>query len=84
MSSIHGAAYSGDVQKLQALLSKVEIGGGAVNSVSECTEETPLHRAVQEGHAECVSMLIEHGADLGATQYEAPPSIIGGLAIDRL
>ncbi len=61
MSALHWAMRSGNVNIGSALLahgSQVDLKGPL--------GETPLMRAVGQGHIKCVEMLLEKGADINA------------------
>lgn len=54
-SPMHGAAYSGSLPCLELLLQK-----DADISVSDLSGDTPLHTAVQQGHAAFAEKLVHH------------------------
>ncbi|XP_062499177.1 ankyrin repeat domain-containing protein 42-like [Corticium candelabrum] len=56
----HMAAYQGDLQVLQSLVSR---GIAGVNDRDD-TNCTPAHKAAGNGHVECVRWLMEMGADM--------------------
>lgn len=58
------AAAAGDLPKAQALLAKDR---RLVNA--QYWYQFPIHRAVEAGHAEIVSLLLENGADPGQSRY---------------
>ena len=60
---LHNAAASGDVAKVELLLSK----GVSVDIRSNITKATPLHFASWKGRYETAKRLIEKGADVNAT-----------------
>ncbi|KAG2495140.1 hypothetical protein HYH03_006749 [Edaphochlamys debaryana] len=55
-TGLHGAAWSGDVGKVEAL-----IGGGATVDAREKFGRTPLHVAASRGHADVVEVLLDRG-----------------------
>eukprot|EP00746_Dinoflagellata_sp_MGD_P063116 gnl/MRDRNA2_/MRDRNA2_26547_c0_seq1.p1 gnl/MRDRNA2_/MRDRNA2_26547_c0~~gnl/MRDRNA2_/MRDRNA2_26547_c0_seq1.p1 ORF type:complete len:193 (+),score=54.35 gnl/MRDRNA2_/MRDRNA2_26547_c0_seq1:104-682(+) len=80
--SLHRAAYKGDADELQKLLAsegvdleKViswsfdtaeDFGGTSENTDQSSSKVTALHIAVDRGHAECVKLLVQAGANVGA------------------
>lgn len=60
-TSLHGAAYKGDIAEVQSLLAS----GVDVNAKGGL-EDTPLHEAVQQGHVEIVRLLLAKGAAIDA------------------
>ena len=60
MSSIWTAAGDGDCARLRALLETEN-----VNACSNISRRTPLHVAADNGRADAVALLLEHGADVG-------------------
>lgn len=65
LPAILGLAYWGDLEELRTAVWK-----GASLEVTDELGSTPLILAAAQGHATCVSALLEGGADLGArTNY---------------
>jgi ankyrin repeat domain-containing protein 42 len=56
----HTAAYKGDLQALQSLITK---GIAGINDRDD-TNSTPAHKAAGSGHVECLRWLMEMGADM--------------------
>lgn len=63
VSSIHQAAETGDIKRIEALL---EENPSLVNE-KDSYGMTPLHWAVDKGHRGVAALLIEKGADVNAT-----------------
>lgn len=61
---VHTAATAGDVDRLQALIN----GNRSLLACGDDEGFTPLHRAVEAGQAECVTLLLELGAPPDAIQ----------------
>ena len=57
------AAFMGDVERVKDLLKKNPL---LRNAVDIATQETPLHRAADNGHIEVVRILLDHGAYINA------------------
>ncbi|KAJ3325068.1 hypothetical protein HDU76_013251 [Blyttiomyces sp. JEL0837] len=58
--SLHGVAYSGDIQKVAKYLSKSNINVNELDNAGY----TPLHYAARQGKLEICKLLIQHGADV--------------------
>jgi ankyrin repeat protein/beta-lactamase regulating signal transducer with metallopeptidase domain len=64
-SSIHLAAYAGDIERVREFIAKgVDVNGKNV------LELTPLHTAALGGHKQMVTLLIAKGADLNAEAFQ--------------
>ena len=63
MSEIHEAAYSGNVIAIRDYL---RTGFNVNETDPEWGNRTPLHIASSEGHAGCVTLLLESGARVDA------------------
>ena len=59
-------AGKGDAARMRLLLSDREVQDG-LRGVCDYDCRTPLHLAAQGGHEECVSLLLERGADPSAS-----------------
>ena len=64
MAKVLGAAFRGKLSKLQKLLEEEDPSLIDCESVDYADEagNTPLHAACQEGHADCVALLLRAGA----------------------
>jgi hypothetical protein len=61
---IHEAAAKGDDKVLEIVFQLEGLGGEAVDlEVKDDLGKTPLFRAIEQGHATCVRLLMKHGAD---------------------
>ncbi|KAJ4153081.1 hypothetical protein LMH87_009586 [Akanthomyces muscarius] len=71
------AIDSGQIQAVEALLA----GGAKVDEVREPDDEKPpLCVAAELGHLEIAALLIEHGADIEATdKWDSPPLLTASL-----
>jgi len=66
LTPLHGAAYSGSIQKVRLLVDS----GAAINDADNVFKVTPLIVAAEQGHADVISFLADHGADLERTGRE--------------
>ena len=64
LTPLHGAAYAGSLETVRLLVES----GAAVNDAENVFKVTPLIVAAEEGHADVVSFLAGHGADLEWTE----------------
>jgi ankyrin repeat protein len=64
LTPLHGAAYAGSLETVRLLVES----GAAVNDAENVFKVTPLIVAAEEGHADVISFLADHGADLGWTE----------------
>ena len=64
LTPLHGAAYAGSLETVQLLVQS----GAAVNDAENVFKVTPLIVAAEEGHADVISFLAGHGADLEWTE----------------
>jgi len=65
------AAAGGHVECANVVL---EYGANA-NVRSEADSDTPMHKAVREGHMQVVVLLLKHRADLAVSPPPAPPPV---------
>ena len=63
MSELHEAAYSGNIAAIKECL---RTGFNVNEGDLEWGNKTPLHIASSEGHAGCVTLLLESGAKVDA------------------
>lgn len=61
-ASLHDIVAAGDVQKVETMLAR---NPGLAHSVNKLGK-TPLHYAVSCKQAECMELLLKHGADINA------------------
>jgi len=71
---IHSAAAHRDPALALDLMRRL-LAAGASPNVRQQRGFTPLHEAAQRGHAEMVSLLRDHGADLGAQTDEGQTAL---------
>ena len=64
LTPLHGAAYAGSLETVRLLVES----GAAVNDADNIFKVTPLIVAAEEGHADVISFLADHGADLEWTE----------------
>ena len=64
LTPLHGAAYAGSFETVRLLVES----GAAVNDAENVFKVTPLIVAAEEGHADVISFLADHGADLEWTE----------------
>jgi ankyrin repeat protein len=64
LTPLHGAAYAGSLATVRLLVES----GAAVNDAENVFKVTPLIVAAEEGHADVISFLAGHGADLEWTE----------------
>ena len=64
LTPLHGAAFAGSLETVRLLVDS----GAAVNDAENVFKVTPLIVAAEEGHADVVSFLAGHGADLEWTE----------------
>jgi ankyrin repeat protein len=64
LTPLHGAAYAGNIETVRLLVQS----GAAVNDADNVFKVTPLIVAAEEGHADVISFLASHGADLEWTE----------------
>ena len=64
LTPLHGAAYAGSIETVRLLVES----GAAVNDAQNVFKVTPLIVAAEEGHADVISFLADHGADLEWTE----------------
>jgi ankyrin repeat protein len=64
LTPLHGAAYAGSLETVRLLVES----GAAVNDADNVFKVTPLIVAAEEGHADVISFLAGHGADLEWTE----------------
>jgi ankyrin repeat protein len=64
LTPLHGAAYAGNLETVRLLVES----GAAVNDADNVFKVTPLIIAAEEGHADVISFLAGHGADLEWTE----------------
>jgi ankyrin repeat protein len=64
LTPLHGAAYAGSLETVRLLVDS----GAAVNDAQNVFKVTPLIVAAEEGHADVISFLADHGADLEWTE----------------
>jgi uncharacterized protein len=64
LTPLHGAAYAGNIKTVRLLVDS----GAAVNDAQNVFKVTPLIIAAEEGHADVISFLADHGADLEWTE----------------
>ena len=64
LTPLHGAAYAGSLETVRLLVES----GAAVNDAENVFKVTPLIVAAEEGHADVISFLAGHGADLEWTE----------------
>jgi pectate lyase len=63
VSSVHLAAYIGDLAKVKAFIQE------GIDINTKVRQRTPLHYAAREGRTEIVELLLENGADVNAGAY---------------
>ena len=64
LTPLHGAAYAGNIETVRLLVDS----GAAVNDAQNVFKVTPLIIAAEEGHADVITFLADHGADLEWTE----------------
>jgi ankyrin repeat protein len=64
LTPLHGAAYAGSIKTVRLLVES----GAAVNDAQNVFKVTPLIVAAEEGHADVISFLADHAADLEWTE----------------
>eukprot|EP00756_Hemistasia_phaeocysticola_P006827 Hpha_TRINITY_DN14009_c0_g1::TRINITY_DN14009_c0_g1_i1::g.44313::m.44313/K01425/glsA, GLS; glutaminase len=73
-AALCAAAADGDADVLMALLESGHPAGKG-----DYDRRTPLHLASEEGHLECVQLLIEHGADINCCDRWGTTPLKGAL-----
>lgn len=69
LAPVHRAARGNDVSTLAKLLAS---GVNANLKTANDSRHTPLMMAAERGHIECVRLLVEHGAQIEARDWEGP------------
>ena len=73
---LHQAAFNGDASTLQQILEQghpPDIVGGVVcwlRGAYEVPNRTPLHYSAKRGHLRCIRLLLRHGANPNARDYD--------------
>jgi len=64
LTALHAAAYGGNLDTVKLLVEK----GASVNDQKNFYHMSPLHASAEEGHAEIVAFLLDHKAEIEATE----------------
>lgn len=63
-TELHEVCTNGSIEILEMLLGDPRITSSDINKADACNR-TPMYKAAQGGHKECLKLLIERGGDLG-------------------